>query len=318
MTDTRFALYAGRALGPSKITETVEIIKGSSWTTIMLGLFHIGWGANSSPGHPQSDAEFFFNDTSIILGGKDVGKLNPDFDRSWPERLANLKKSAGIKEIYASFGGGSPVVDFETVEKIYDGNNGSFEGTSLQKNFALFKRTFPAIDGIDMDCEDNYEPKSFVAFCRMLIDMGLSITFCPYDHESMEFWVDALAQLTHTNAGAVTWWNLQCYDGGGGNNPQDWANAIKTQLPAFNTDRFILASDWSRFYEDDENYKGWEGHCPQDVKAHLSVFGKQACVGGAFLWNMDQILEFGPRAEGCSRPVTMNDYFNAIRDALQT
>jgi hypothetical protein len=283
MTETRFALYAGRALGPSKISETVEIIKGSS---------------------------------SIILGGKDVGKLNPDFDRSWPERLANLKRSAGIKEIYASFGGGSPVVDFETVQKIYDGNNGSFEGTSLQTNFALFKRTFPAIDGIDMDCEDNYDPKSFVAFCRMLIDMGLSITFCPY--ESTEFWVDALAQLTQTNVGAVTWWNLQCYAGGGGNNPQDWANEIKAKLPAFNTDRFILASDWSRFYEDDENYKGWEGHCPQDVKAHLSAFGKQACVGGAFLWNMDQILEFGPRAEGCSRPVTMNDYFNAIRDALQT
>jgi hypothetical protein len=59
MTETRFALYAGRALGPSKISETVEIIKGSSWTTIMLGLFHIGWGANSSPDHPQSDAEFF-------------------------------------------------------------------------------------------------------------------------------------------------------------------------------------------------------------------------------------------------------------------
>ena len=43
-----------------------------------------------------------------------------------------------------------------------------------------FAATFPAIDGIDMDCEETYDVPSFAAFCKMLIGIGFGITFCPY------------------------------------------------------------------------------------------------------------------------------------------
>ena len=324
MTENRFALYATNVMGPSEIAKTTEILKGSGCTTILLGLFHIGWAKNSPPDPPQTDAQIFFNSTSIIQGGKNAGNLYPNFDKSWPQKLADLKKYSGIKEIYASFGGGD-VKDFGTIQKIYQANKNSLKGSLLEKNIRKFRENFRAVDGIDMDCEETYDVEFFVAFCRMLIeDTGdppnslkpLSITFCPFTDK--EFWLDALEQLNKTNRGAVKWWNLQCYDGGYRNDPQDWRDAIMKRIPDFTTDRFILASDWSRFKNDQGK---WQGDCPPDVKMKLSnlrgnKLEEKACVGGAFLWNLDLITQFAPDKEGCPKPVGPNDYFRAVRDAF--
>ena len=71
--------------------------------------------------------------------------------------------------------------DFETIKTIYNDNNNSFSGTQLEKNCKVFRATFPAIDGIDMDFKEAYDLPSFVDFCKMLIGMGFDITFCPYE-----------------------------------------------------------------------------------------------------------------------------------------
>jgi hypothetical protein len=83
----------------------------------------------------------------------------------------------------------------------------------------------------------------------------------------------------------VKWWNLQCYDGGGGNNPQDWADAIAKDAPSHQTEGYIVAGDWVRFYDPDAG--SWAGDCPNAMEQLFSGFRKQACVGGGFLWSLD-------------------------------
>jgi hypothetical protein len=294
----KLALYAKEALSPSNIAKTEAILKDSGFTTIMLGLFHIGLEEHSYPGHPQTDAEIFFNDVSIIQGGQNAGKLSPGFDTTWAPKLASLKESTTIKEIYASFGGGEPVQDFEAIRKIHAKNLWS----KLEANLKLLKQTLPAIDGIDMDCEDDYDKDSFIAFCKTIIEMridkkdtrSLGLSFCPFDPTQTDFWVDALKQLEAAHPSAVKWWNLQCYAGGGANIPSDWATAIHDKVPKFETKKFILVSDWS---EDS----------PQKVKAHLSRFKDETSVGGAFLWTLDEIASSASKAK---------EYFRAVREVF--
>lgn len=304
----RIAAYAAGEFGPGKIATNADAAK-AGWSILILGLFHIGYPPD------QNEAEIFFNDLSIIDGGD--YKAGPE----WPAAIASLKQNSPIKEIYASIGGGEPVVDFATIRKIYEKNGNSFEGTLLKKNLEVFCDNFKMIDGIDMDCEDADDPDdpgdlaSFVAFCEMLIDMGFGITFCPYKSWRKSFWVDALQRLEQSHKGAVKWWNLQCYDGGDGNDPKDWATAITGAMPEFSTDGFILASDWARFYDKDR--QSWGGDCPQAVQTKISPFAAQACVGGAFIWSMDAILHWGANTKGCGKAVGVADYITAGRDALQ-
>jgi hypothetical protein len=130
----------------------------------------------------------------------------------------------------------------------------------------VFRATFPAIGGIDIDCEDTYDPPSFVAFCKMLIGMGFHITFCPFTNT--DFWANALVQIDKAYPNAVKWWNLQCYDGGGENKPQDWADAIAKAAPGHQNEGYIVAGDWVRFYDPD--WKSWRGHCPNAMEQLFS------------------------------------------------
>ena len=122
MTELNIAAYALDALGPSKIETNLDAVRQGGWTTILLGLFHIGYPPD------QAEGEIFFNSTSIIKGGRDAGKFSAAFDRSWPRTIAELKRNSGITRIHASFGGGDPVVDFTTIKNIYEANNKSFKG----------------------------------------------------------------------------------------------------------------------------------------------------------------------------------------------
>jgi hypothetical protein len=301
MSQQNIALYAGKSLDGTEILKNLAATKQAGWTTIILGLFHIGYPPK------WKEAEIFFNDPpSIINGGEYLG------DRSWPDHIAQLKQDSQITQIYASFGGGGDVVDFTTIRTIYENNSHTFHGTSLQANFKVLRETFPAIDGIDMDCEDQYDEDSFVAFCEMAIEMGFNVTFCPF--ERTNFWVNVFTRIDNIYKDRVKWWNLQCYAGGQGNDPQTWENALATATGR-NFPRFILAGDWNRFWNPDANE--WQGRCPEGVKADISNVKQQPCFGGAFIWQMDLILNPGRdwSTAGCaskSQP-GMKDYVEAIQ-----
>lgn len=281
MNTPNIALYAGGPLGPGAIVQNLPATQQAGWTTIILGLFHIGRPEISG----QNYGDIIFNGTPTVMSGAYVA------DPFWPDNVAQLKQDgSSVTKIYASVGGGGPVEDYQTLQNIYQANGNSFSGTPLEQNFQLLRQTFPAIDGIDMDCEDNYDQASFVAFCEMLIGMGFDITFCPYTNQ--QFWTASLGQLQESNPGVVKWWNLQCYDGGNGNDPQNWAAAITASIPPFPTDGFIVAGDWTN-------------DSPSQVTSLISSFSGEASLGGGFIWNMDGILGGGS---------TMEEYADAVRD----
>jgi hypothetical protein len=277
------AAYGEGALYPAaSLTPITAAIQQAGWTTVILSLFHIGRTSAN-----QNQGDLYFNDQLVVSEGKYVG------DSAWPAAVAALK-GGSVTRLAASVGGATPwVQDFQTIQAIYQGNGNSFAGTLLETNFTLFRQTFPDIDVIDMDCEETYDQDSFVAFCQMLVGLGFSITFCPYAAYESGFWVGSLQALTASNPGSVLWWNLQCYAGGSGNQPATWAGYITAAMPDFNTNGFILASDWSRFWSDNQ----WQGDCVDAVGQLLAPFDGNACVGGAFIWTLDQILSYDATAK---------------------
>lgn len=270
MSKFNFAVYAEGCMYPASpaVKATITQLQASGFTAPILSLFHIGRDYQISP--TQIMGDIYFNDTLIISQGRYVG------DPAWPAMI-NAMLGGTVKQVCASIGGGG-VMDYETLQKIYADNGKSFDNTNLMANFQCFRKTFPAIGLIDMDCEETYDTRSFVAFCQMLAGMGFGITFCPYTY--MSFWMEALAALNKSHPGAVKWWNLQCYDGGQGNDPADWANAITRAIPGFPTAGYILAGDWT-------NDK------PAGVQALMRTFKGESCVGGGFIWTLDQIVAAG-------------------------
>lgn len=290
MSTLNLSVYAETCFSPTNPgTYPVTDLQKSGFTTLVLGLLHIGRDYDIK--HNQIMGDIYFNDSLLISKGKYVG------GEAW---LTTMKGVPGgsLKHICAAVGGAAgPVLDFTTIQRIYDDNNNSFAGTNLETNFRKLRTECPFIHTIDMDCEDNYDPDSFVAFCEMLIGMGFGITFCPF--ESPDFWANSLAALQKKHAGAVKWWNLQCYSGGGGNTPQAWATAITNVLPHFDTNGFILAGDSSS-----DTVSG--------VQSLLSGFNDQAGLGGGFIWTLDGIIRQNP-----TDPLpNMQAYATAISDAL--
>ncbi len=281
-------LYPPTAPANQPVATTIQQLQNSGFSTPTLGLFHIGRNYGISP--PQHMGDLYFNDTLVISQGRYVG------DAAWPA-LVNQLIGGSVTDVCASIGGGSPVMDFQTISRIYQENGNSFHGTNLMTTFETFRKTFPAISTIDMDCEETYDEASFVAFCRMLIDLGFSITFCPYTNQS--FWTSCLAQLNQSNPGAVEWWNLQCYDGGAGNQPGQWAQAIAAAIPGFSTSRYIVPGDWTN-------------DSAQQVAQLLAAFKDEPSVGGGFLWTLDQIIQQNPQDPSAA----LLAYANAIATGL--
>jgi hypothetical protein len=157
MNTPNIALYAGGRLRPQDIMKEMDFMRTDGFSTIILNMFHIGNPAVKA-GTQLADIIFNADDPIVIREGKYIAA--PD----WPGHIAELKGSGSkVTQLYACFGGAPPWVrDFETIKKIYNDNNNSFSGTQLEKNCEVFRATFPAIDGIDMDCEETYDLPSFI------------------------------------------------------------------------------------------------------------------------------------------------------------
>jgi len=315
MKTANIALYAGGRLRPQDIMKEMNFMRTDGFSTIILNMFHIGNPAVKA-GTRLGDIIFNGDDPTVIRDGKYIAA--PD----WPGHIKELKgPGSKVTQLYVCFGGAPPWVrDFETIKQIYNDNHNSFSGTQLEKNCQVFRATFPAIDGIDMDCEETYDLPSFVDFCKMLIGMGFHITFCPYNET--DFWAEALVRIEKAYPHAVKWWNLQCYDGGEGNNPQDWADAIASASPGRQTGGYIVPGDWVRFYDPNPDKKRWRGDCLNEMEQLFSGYRKQPCVGGGFIWSLDLIRDSENRApsqgNGCggNLPIMAIAYIKAINQGL--
>ncbi|APZ47200.1 hypothetical protein BW723_13300 [Polaribacter reichenbachii] len=298
------AAYGEGILYPPNLAMNMKDIQNAGWTSLMVSLFQV-----------SSAGDISFNGITLISKGKYIG------DAIWPQQLLDLKSSGTIISLLATFGGWDSA--FQNIQNIYNQNE-TFKGTQLEANCIVFRKTFKAFDLIDMDVEyPNGKPQNaqaaFIAFCEMWIEVGFNITFCPYG--DIPFWTNSLVAIESKYPGAVKYWNLQCYAGGAYNNPEVWAKAIIKALPTFNTDGYIMASDWSRFWNSGADE--WQGDCPNAVKSLLSQFKGQSCISGGFIWTIDQMINYStdekihPDSESCGN-VAMIDYVNAIKTTFDT
>lgn len=355
-TTNNLAAYASGCLYPasnsdvSAVKQNIATIQQSGLTTVILGLFHIGRDFDIDP--KQIPGDIYFNGTLVISQGKYVGYgSNPGDQTSWPALMRSILSPTvpgnTVKTLCASIGGANNVIyDFRCIEKIWLNNNKSFEDTNLQQNIALLSTLIPQLTIMDMDNEETdmyYEntsmPQSeidaisrgsFIDFCKMCMAAGFKkITFCPYTDP--DFWTYSLSKLNGTASGPVVWWNLQCYAGGDGNDPDTWAGYITTAIPGFNTTGYMLASDWTRYYDTD--MQQWNGDfpitkCPatgtsNSVFSLMNTFMDESSVGGGFLWMADQIIgydaantQYGKDPCYNTAAASIKDYVNAVRSGL--
>jgi hypothetical protein len=75
-----------------------------------------------------------------------------------------------------------------------------------------------------------------------------------------------------------------------------WAGYISQAMPNFDTTGYIVGSDWSRFYNTQD--QRWQGNLPRSTCPGHSVYtlfkpwATEDSIGGGFLWNADQVLNY--------------------------
>lgn len=89
--------------------------------------------------------------------------------------------------------------------------------------------------------------------------------------------------------------NLQCYAGGEPNDPKTWAGYIQTALPGFNIDRYILASDWTRFWDTNQQL------LERRLSGHHAVLACQVQRRWRFLHRWRVYLDDGPDFHFCEQ-----------------
>lgn len=323
MSTSNTLIYAGDSLGPASINANASDISNSGFTTILLGLSHIGRGPDAyQPVAGQQTGDIVFNNPAddgliMISEGNYVGPEN------WPSQL-NALMGNNITRMGLSVGGGG-CLDYETIWSNFI-VNGSISGSSvLYKNFVTLKQQFPFISFIDFDCEEfssAYDPEynwveTIIAFGNMLKEIGFDITFCPYCETSG--WMKALSALYSTSSPTVLWLNLQCYDGGGGNDPVTWAEAVSNTLSGVNGFSLIVSGLWCC-----NTAKSYCGSTPTAVKNQFSDWQLQAgkmnqSFRGGFIWNYEDVLA-NENSNACNPQYggskTSADYCSAINKGL--
>lgn len=344
MTTYKTACYCG--LGPGTTANNVPRIQKSGLTTVIEFALHVGRKGNGvqqwgdfvfNNGYPNESEPFISN-----------GQFNPNDNENiaaWPADLNQLKKSGSVEEIFFSIGGwgGYPdyiVKDFCTIQYMLD--NGM--KNVLVENFTEFRKRFPAVDGFDLDCEEfGNSPSQFpdtypgsdtntvgqdtiVQLSEILFGLGFKVTFCPFDKPEAGIWQGSMQQLITDCQAVVSWWNLQCYAGGGSNRSSldSWINTLAAvkladgtpigkNAPAFLVTGLSVQNQY-RDWPNPQCPTGDGGMCLTFANMKGQVPKDNCPLAGGFLWDLDGIAT-NTRPCGGKIP-SLGDYVSAINAGL--
>ena len=329
-------MYAGGPMSPTDIAKNLSTFEASGFNVLILSLFHIG----------RSDAPNLAGVGDIIFNGAPSVVHNGKYqlDGTWKANLAKLKSSGKVEKIFCSIGGANNVIfDFRTIQELVVGPTasdpypqyttnghepnpnityGTGTDSTLYKNFLALKQALPSVDGIDLDNEETYSVTEDVMnqFTKMLINIGFEITFCPYNNQA--FWNSTFETIYEYKKEAVQWWNLQCYAGGGGNDPALWAtslyNQMKAKYPKFDATKYMIPGLAARFYNTQD--QRWEGDCPPSICTNFSGWANPNLPGG-FIWNYDSIVDTEAHRNdhggcGCTGSIDIGAYGTATNNGL--
>lgn len=249
-------------------SSVVSDLRGSGFTTVLLWSIHIDTSGNLS-----------INNDGIISDGSYIGYS------SWPGELSKLKEQpTSVNRIEISVGAWG-TTDFQDVKRLI-ASQGTGTGSILYRNFKALKEITGA-DAADFDDEDLYDAGTTVAFGKMLSELGYKISLCPY--RDVSYWQTVKTQLG-SRVDAV--W-LQCYAGGGGNDPASWSKSLGiTVYPGL----------WSNHGSDCS-----QGDNPSEVQTQMAIWKSTAKITGGFMWYYDDIRHCGPSTAA---------YASAIKNAI--
>jgi hypothetical protein len=306
--------YIREAGGPGELEKHVADIQGSGLTTVILSGLHMGWPEEYPA---QKFGDFIYNnypDNLIVRGGK----FNPngtDAIKRWPAQVAKLKQQGSVSSVFLSVAGVLPWwADFANIQKMFaEGKAGM-----LKQNIVALREAFTiygvcAIDGIDIDCEEDVSQDTIVRFCEMVFDLGFKVTFCPYINVS--WWQDCMQTLWQKpdKDYKVSWWNLQCYSGGSGNlnNLQPWIDALGAVVGTEAASSYLVPG----LAPAGENDVDGDYHCPFGSNSFETIAAgwKNPTLGGVFLWRYDPLPE---NPQLCGNQNNLANYVKAINQGL--
>ncbi|WP_165188194.1 hypothetical protein [Caulobacter soli] len=261
-------------------------------TTVILWSIHIHAGG-----------DLYLNDTLFVRNGQiqyatdGTSGVNPDF----PQLIAALMKSGGsVRDLIVSVGAWSTTSDFSAWLDARD---------AVKTNLAALQSAF-GVTGVDFDyeSEDGYTSDDQSMIVTLTLDvgaLGLYATYCPYMDQ--DFWTGCLTGVYAQNhqQQIVKWMNLQCYAGGGGNSPTNWAQAVQNTPNTGVTDAYA-------FIVPGYAVLGADGSGPSEINATFAGLAGTGITGG-FLWNSSGI--WSTEAAGGGQP-TPADYAQAISNGL--
>lgn len=288
-------------------TVTVPTLKASGFTYVIL--FNIQVEPN---GDLTTDGE------TICKNGEYVfATTQPNYVKD----VTSLRQGmTSIRRVETCIGGW----DSKSYDNIKALINSEGTGTSsiLYKNFKALKDKIPVIEAINNDDEHTYNVATAAAFHVMLYDIGFKTTLAPYMNKS--FWQNLATSINNSRPGAVDRIDLQCYDGGAGNNPKDWnINNIKLHsgLLHFNTTTTITSKmqEWKNnstttggflwvYNDNDFNLKNYAASINtvfgggdianvDKLKPHITVYSEKNYQGKAVNFEMGKFLKVGIQAQ---------------------
>ena len=217
--------------------------------------------------HVHENGDFYYNDTLMISNGEVSSEINPHLGTL----LTELKASGVVDTILFSIGGWG-VGDFANITELLNSSSGR---VTFYKNIQALQGFLP-IDGFDFDMEESYGQSMQRTITNLSVDLttryNCTITYCPY--QEPDFWLACLQNVfSQVGHQTVSQYNLQCYAGGTGNNPDTWASAIQNGNCGVVDGASFMSSGWDA------------GSAPQGICKSLNQFH---CQGG-FVWNLSEI-----------------------------
>jgi hypothetical protein len=324
-TSHEIAAFCEGILGPDKLTKHAGRVRESGLTIPILGFLHIGREQIQG----QSYGDLIYNnwpDDLLVSKGQFNQKLE-----AWPKQVAQLKQNSSVTKIFISIGGDglkpADVQDFRTIQHMFQ----SGQSEILLKNLKELRRVFTpnkacVIDGIDLNCEEFYpyierdgppyvEDSTIIEFSKMLFELGFEVTFNPWAPVDRQRWQYCMQELWNKGH-KVSWWNLQCYDGGHDNrdNLQEWINSLADVVGAEAAASYLMPGLSVKGAKD--------GQCPstnnrndpgiQETFAGWRNFG----LRGGWLWSYDDIFANVNNSGLCPTEAWLWDYVQAVKKGL--
>lgn len=282
----------------------VSDLQGSNFSTIIFAFIHV-----------DAEGNLYFNGGAPMISG---GQLQSGLS-DLPSLFSTLKSGGTVNKLFFSIGGYGPSDDdFNNMGALIT-QYGTGPSNPLYQNFQALAQSL-SIDGIDFDLEATQYPythftDTVVQLTAMLNSLDLEVTYCPYMAES--FWLNCLAQVYQDNGKQlVSWFNLQCYAGGAGNDPSQWVAAIKSfgqPTGVGNPAAFVVPGLWC---VNSSSGNCNSGDCPATVQETFAGYTtSDPGITGGFIWQYGDVLNC-ESSGACSGSMAVKAYANAIIDGL--